>query len=79
MQDAVPALAQTIARKGGGVRLRYGVVQTDNGDGTVDITLGGSGISIPSVGYLGTYSPTASDTVAILASGSDLLILGALA
>lgn len=60
-----------------GLRLRQGKVVTYNsGPSTVDIQLAGDTNTLPSVKYLDSYSPTNNDTVWLLSSGSDLLVIG---
>lgn len=67
-------------RPRGTLRLRQGVVQVVNGDGTLDITLGGSQVTLTGVARLSSYtSPTAGQAVMVLATGYDLLILGRVA
>lgn len=56
------------------LRLRQGVVDAVNGDGTVDVYLGADDVLIASVATLTTVA--ASDTVFMLQTGGDLLVLG---
>lgn len=57
------------------IRLRFGVVQSV-GSGVVSVTVAGSDVVIGDVRHLSSYSASASDTVAMLTDGLDLLVLG---
>jgi len=60
-----------------GLRLRQGkVVAYDSGASNVDIQLAGDTNTLPSVKYLDSYSPTVDDTVWLLSTGADLLVIG---
>jgi hypothetical protein len=57
------------------IRLRFGVVQSV-GSGVLTVTVAGSDVEISGVRFLSSYSASASDTVAMLTDGLDLLVLG---
>lgn len=61
--------------------LVYGVVTAiaAGPPASLTITLAGSSTSIAGVRYLSSYGPVVNDTVEILQSGSDLLVIGTLA
>lgn len=64
-----------LLRKPDSPRLRQGVVDTVNADGTVDVTLGGSDVVIPSVACVGAVGTGAA--VWLIQQDGDLLALGA--
>lgn len=68
-------LAATL-RRGGGVRVRQGTVDAVNADGTIDVTLGGSTVVVPSVVTLGGITGAAGDGVWLLQWDRDLLAIG---
>ena len=62
------------------LRLRQAfVVAHHNSPKRVDIQIAGDTNTLPSVKYLDSYTPTASDTVFILTNGADILCLGKIA
>lgn len=59
------------------LRLRQGYIVTVNvSPKSVDVQIAGDTNTLPSVKYLSSYSPTASDTVWLLSNGADLLCIG---
>lgn len=60
------------------LRLRFGTVVSVQ-SGSITVTVAGSTVEIAGVKYLDSYTPTGSDTVALLTDGLDLLALGAIA
>lgn len=60
------------------IRLRFGEVVSVQ-SGTITVTVAGSSTEISGVRYLDSYTPSGSDTVAMLTDGLDLLVLGAVA
>jgi hypothetical protein len=59
------------------LRLRQAEVITVNvGPNSVDVQIAGGANTLPSVKYLDSYSPTASDTVWLISFGADLLVIG---
>jgi hypothetical protein len=59
------------------LRLRQAEVITVNvAPNSVDVQIAGGANTLPSVKYLDSYSPTASDTVWLISFGADLLVIG---
>lgn len=59
------------------LRLRQGeVIAVNVTPNSVDVQIAGDTNTLPSVKYLDSYSPTTSDTIWLLANGSDLLVIG---
>jgi hypothetical protein len=58
-----------------GARLRWATVSAV-GDRTVDIAIAGSATVVPGVPRVGAYYPVVGDTVAVIVSGMDMLVLG---
>lgn len=58
------------------LRLRQGVVEVDNADGTIDLTLGGDDVVIESVQVIAGTTVTVGATVWVLQQGPLLLALG---
>lgn len=81
--DAVSRIVDNVVQKiqdqSSQLTLRQGRIETVNGDGTVDITLGGSVDVISSVHRLASYTPTQFDTIWVLINGTDPLVIGTLA
>ena len=62
------------------MRLRQAfVVAVNVSPASIDIQIAGDTNTLPSVKYLNSYTPTASDTVFILTNGADILCLGKIA
>lgn len=59
------------------VRLRQGIITAINGDGTVDLTLGG--YELTGVPALAGSSPSVSDPVMVNVCGRDMFVLGKIA
>lgn len=83
LPGAAPArLVDTIMQKdtqpGTSITRRQGVIQAINGTPptSVDVQLGGSGVTIPSVKFLNSYIPIPSDTVWVDLKGTDPLVIG---
>jgi hypothetical protein len=57
------------------IRLRFGVIESV-GSGVVSLKVAGSDVEITDVRFLESYSASASDVVAVLTDGLDLLVLG---
>lgn len=64
-----------------GLDLRQGtVIATHAGPPlSIDVSLGGSPVTIPNVRYLSSYTPTIGDTIWAFKKGKDILVLGDLA
>lgn len=59
------------------LRLRQGrVVGINTSPNSVDVQIAGDTNTLPKVRYLASYTPTNSDTIWLLANGSDLLVIG---
>ena len=59
------------------LRLRQGrVVAINTTPNSVDVQIAGDTNTLPKVRYLASYTPTSSDTIWLLANGSDLLVIG---
>ena len=71
-------IAQAFLPKSASLDLRYGVVDAV-GTGTVDVKIGGSDVVVEGLRHMDDYSPTVADTVALLVTGRDVLVLGKLA
>lgn len=67
------------AKRQQNIRLRQGVIDADNGDGTVNLTIGGSSTVIEDVSCLAGAVIGVGNTVMVLSTGYDLLVLGELA
>lgn len=65
-----------LQRQGTRLQLRQGTVDADNGDGTIDLTLGGDTVVIESVQVLAGVTVTVGTTVWVLQQGPVLLALG---
>jgi len=62
---AVPAL-----------RLRWGVVSTVAGDGTLSINIGGSDTAVSGFVAIDQVTAVAKDTVVLITDGVDMLVIG---
>ena len=65
-----------LMRDDGRLRLRQGVTDADNGDGTINVTLGGDDVVIEDVQLIAGGSVTVGATVWLLQQGPVLLALG---
>lgn len=58
------------------LRLRQGTVVTDNGDGTVDLTIAGSATVVPDVKCMDHVTPEEGHGIWLLSDGVDLIAIG---
>jgi hypothetical protein len=76
--NAVTQVARVLSRQPApSARIRQGVVTAINGDGTVNLTLGG--VALSNVKALKGSSPTVSGAVLLVVCGRDMFVLGAVA
>ena len=58
--------------------MRLATVTATPGGGVCTIQLGGNGVDVAEVKYVTSYTPVISDTVVVMKTGPDLVIIGKL-